>query len=343
MHHQQHFFDDTRLTCRNDFGGIGWSGLAFLPPPTTIMELDAPHPVPNPQFMRPMVASCPLFCFTTVRALAGIDAWIPIRPDGATLKEAVAVSAAGMAVEGWVRPRMQQRRCNLLFNSKGYCTSPEGRCSPEETRKTDKYSIQMVEDTQVLCKDGKLVTPKVLQRRAVSWYHHYLHLPGHTRLKETLHAMMYWKGMRNTIRSYAKTCCTCQVKKRHKHKYGKRPAKLVITNPWQALCVDLIEPYTLTGKDGIDGDFMWLTMIDPASSWFEIVELPVTAAAVIPMDTKGQQGTKMHNNTKLPYFDKSSAMISNLVNRTWFNRYPHCQGIIYDNGSEYKLRLEALC
>ncbi len=25
-----------------------------------------------------------------------------------------------------------------------------------------------------------------------------------------------------------------------------------------------------------------------------------------------------------PYFDKSSAQISNLVYKTWFSRYPHC-------------------
>ena len=50
-------------------------------------------------------------------------------------------------------------------------------------------------------------------------------------------------------------------------------------------------------------------MINPASSWFEIVELLITTDVVIPMDTKGQNGTKTHNNTKLPYFDKSSAMI----------------------------------
>ena len=54
---------------------------------------------------------------------------------------------------------------------------------------------------------------------------------------------------------------------------------------------------------------MCLTMIDPASSWFEIVELPVTTDGVIPMDTKGQKGKKTHINTRLPYFDKSSAMI----------------------------------
>ena len=56
-------------------------------------------------------------------------------------------------------------------------------------------------------------------------------------------------------------------------------------------------------------------MIDPASSRFKIVELPVTIDAVIPLDTKPQKGTKTHNNTKLPYFDKSSAMISNLLIR----------------------------
>ena len=43
--------------------------------------------------------------------------------------------------------------------------------------KTDKYSTQLVEDTQVLCKNGKMVIPKVLQHRAVSWYHHYLQHP----------------------------------------------------------------------------------------------------------------------------------------------------------------------
>ena len=35
--------------------------------------------------------------------------------------------------------------------------------------------------------------------------------------------------------------------------------------PWEALCVDLIGPYTLNGKDGSSIDFMCLTMIDPAN------------------------------------------------------------------------------
>ena len=67
---------------------------------------------------------------------------------------------------------------------------------------------------------------------------------------------------------------------------------LVITNPWESLCVDLIGLYTLKGKDGTEIDLMCLTMIDPASSWFEKVKLLVTTEAVIPMDTEGQKGTR---------------------------------------------------
>ena len=51
----------------------------------------------------------------------------------------------------------------------------------------------------------------------------------------------------------------------------KQPTKLVITNPWEALCVDLIGPYILKGQDGTGLDFMCLTMIDPTTSWLEII------------------------------------------------------------------------
>jgi hypothetical protein len=187
----------------------------------------------------------------------------------------------------------------------------------------------LVEDTEVLCIEGKITIRAALLNCAASWYHYYLQHPGHMRLEETLHATLYWKGMRNTIRSHVKNCRTCQVNKWHKHQYGKLPTKLVITNPWEALCVDLIGLYTLRGKDGTEIYFMCLTMIDPDSCWFEIVELSVTTDMVIPMDAKRQRGTKTHQNAKLPYFDKSSAMISNLVNKTWFSCYPHCQYIIY--------------
>ena len=86
---------------------------------------------------------------------------------------------------------------------------------------------------------------------------------------------------------------------------------------------------------------MCLTMIDPASSWFEIVELPVVDLS--PTSSSKIKATKTHDKTKDAYFDKFLSMISTLVNRTWFSRYPCCQHIIYDNGSEFKLYFEALC
>ena len=61
--------------------------------------------------------------------------------------------------------------------------------------KPSTYHLQIYENTEVVCNDGKILIPKSLQKRAVMWYHHYLQHPGHTRLEETLKAAMYWKSM----------------------------------------------------------------------------------------------------------------------------------------------------
>jgi hypothetical protein len=96
--------------------------------------------------------------------------------------------------------------------------------------------------------------------------------------------------------------------------------------PWKVLCVDLIGPYTLESKDRSSIDFMCLTIIDPAISWFKIVELPTVAQeTTVPPVGKGKK-VKFAKSTKVaePYFDKSSAQISKLVYKTWFSRYLHC-------------------
>ena len=84
--------------------------------------------------------------------------------------------------------------------------------------------------------------------------------------------------------------------------------------------MDLIGPSILKGKDGTQIDFMCVTMIDPATSWFEIVELPVLHLSEhdIPMSTQGYRGLNTHKQKKEPYFDKTSATVGSLINRTWF-------------------------
>ena len=84
------------------------------------------------------------------------------------------------------------------------------------------------------------------------------------------------------------------------HKYGKLPAKLAITAPWESVCVDLVGPCTLKGKDKTVIDFMCITMIDPATGWFEIVELLISQPSEIdvPMGTKGHKGKDKHIQQK---------------------------------------------
>ncbi len=84
------------------------------------------------------------------------------------------------------------------------------------------------------------------------------------------------ESLQITVQTLVKKCHSCQVNKCRKLKYGKLPAKLAITNLWEALCVDLIGLYTLKGKDKTQIDFMCITIIDPATSWFEIVEVWVS-------------------------------------------------------------------
>ncbi len=72
-----------------------------------------------------------------------------------------------------------------------------------------EVTLVVVEDTYVVCKDGKMIIPKPLQRRAVLWYHHYLQHPEHTQLEETMKATMYWKGTRTTLWSLTKSCRAC--------------------------------------------------------------------------------------------------------------------------------------
>jgi hypothetical protein len=82
---------------------------------------------------------------------------------------------------------------------------------------------------------------------------------------------------------------------------------------------------------------MALTMIDPTSSWFEIVELPlVKRLTTMKVNDKEKVSKEL-------IFDKSSHQIARLVNKICLCRYPRCCHLIYDNGSEFKLHFETLC
>ncbi len=139
-----------------------------------------------------------------------------------------------------------------------------------------------------------------------------------------MNAAMYWKGMPTTIRSLTKSCRSCQVNKWQSQKYGHLPPKTIYTIPWECLCVDLIGSYTLKGKDNLQIDFMALTMINPASSWFKIAELPI----VEQLRWQTVNGKELLIADEI--FDKTSERIAKLVNKIWLCRYPQCCHLIYD-------------
>ena len=79
--------------------------------------------------------------------------------------------------------------------------------------------------------------------------------------------------------------------------------------------MDLIGPYTIKAKDKTQIDFMCSTMMDLATSWFEIAEFLVSQLHKldVPMGTQGRKGKDTQIQSKQSYFDKSSATVGNLI------------------------------
>ena len=140
----------------------------------------------------------------------------------------------------------------------------------------------------------------------MNWYHERLCHPGHTRTEETIGQHFEWKGLRTMVRDTCKKCATCQKAKKSNIKYGKLPPKEADYDPWEVLQVDLVGPYHV--KKGRKKLTLWcITMNDPATGWFEMEQID----------------------------NKTAAKVADIVELTWFTRYPYPRKIIYDRGTEF--------
>ena len=93
-----------------------------------------------------------------------------------------------------------------------------------------------------------------------------------------------------------------------KLKYGKLPSKLAEEIPWNKLCVYIIGPYVKRRKGKKENlHLKYVTMINPVTGWFEIVQ----------------------------YDDKIAITIANLVKTMWLSRYPRPIEIAYDQGEAF--------
>ena len=121
--------------------------------------------------------------------------------------------------------------------------------------------------------------------------------------------------MYRDCKGHTTKCLICQKNKVSKIHYGKLPAKVAESTPWEILAVDLVGPYTVTFSDSTEGTLNAMTMIDPATGWLEVHEIK----------------------------NKTSDNISRILYQNWLTRYPRPKKIIFDNGNEFKSSFLQLC
>jgi hypothetical protein len=103
-----------------------------------------------------------------------------------------------------------------------------------------------------------------------------------------------------------KKCQLCQKAKLTNQKQGELPAKLAEENLWDTLRVDLTGPHKIERKGKKDLKLWCLTMIDPATGWFELEQIS----------------------------NKTAAKAADICDTTWFTRCPLPQRITPDRGTE---------
>ncbi|GFH50707.1 hypothetical protein CTEN210_07183 [Chaetoceros tenuissimus] len=182
--------------------------------------------------------------------------------------------------------------------------------------KDSEYKIKELDGVELIMYKDKVYVPQTLRESTLNWYHHYLNHPGGDRLGNTIKETCYWKGLSNQAKDFVKTCEVCQQYKK-KRRYGIIPAKTIKELvPWRTVHVDLIGPYSVTAKQiqpggeikEVELKLTCMTMLDPATGWFEIAQVPYYSIDKVKED-------------KDDFIDKTSARISLIFEQTWLSRY----------------------
>ncbi|GAX23113.1 hypothetical protein FisN_UnNu094 [Fistulifera solaris] len=177
----------------------------------------------------------------------------------------------------------------------------------EQLETHNDIHIEKIQNFSIMKRDGKILVPTTLRKPIIQWYHQNLCHPGLDRTELTIRRNFHWNNIRADVRKTLADCHECKMFKKKTKKYGHLPAKEAEFKPWKRLCVDIIGPYTVRDANHREHELLALTMIDPATSWFEVVQIS----------------------------DKSSETVALAVDRQWFCRYPRPHYITYDQGGEF--------
>ena len=123
-------------------------------------------------------------------------------------------------------------------------------------------------------------------RRVLDWYHFYINHPGGSRLAKIIREVCYCKDLVMQTDMFDKMCNIYQQFKKRKTISGHlTPKNIAELKPWETLHVYLIGPYIKsiiqqhTGGTIIQNNYSltFMKVIDPATGWFDIVEIPMFA------------------------------------------------------------------
>jgi len=137
---------------------------------------------------------------------------------------------------------------------------------------------------ELITKNNKIYIPKALQQKCAELHHLTLMHPGEKRLELTIAQHYTWIGLSTTCINVCKRCENCAVSKKQDKKYGLLPPKPTPEIiPWHTLCIDLVGPYKFGNEKKPETyiEFHCMTMIDPATGFFNIVDIGQETADVI--------------------------------------------------------------
>jgi hypothetical protein len=170
------------------------------------------------------------------------------------------------------------------------------------------YDKIKLEDEDLIARKGKVIVPEALQDRLIDQYHGLLNHPGMTRMEATIRHVFEFRGLREKVEHCCRTCHICQMTKKQKKKYGHLPPKAAEEAiPWKRVNVDVVGPYKVATPKG-DKTLIAMTMIDPATGWFEIA----------------------------PLEENDSYSTQKAFDSYWLARYPRPKYCGCDNGSHFK-------
>jgi hypothetical protein len=130
-----------------------------------------------------------------------------------------------------------------------------------------------------------------------------------------------WPGLTQDVEHLCSTCQVCQITKKERKKYGLIPPKIAesdLQSQGHGMCGSGESIYNKdTSQNRLSYSLLALTMIDPATGWFEIVEAT----------------------------NKSATSIKDLFHNTWSKCYPQPQFIVFDNRNmcEFKREFKQMC